>query len=167
MKMRYAVVLAFASLLMVSCNKESSKDSDTKTEVSKKKSKKHSDKSREEDDDEFESYYDDEEYESYYGDEEEEYGCYEEEECGSVPLETVSGNRVDRVIDEYEELVDELLVLARRAENGDESAEYEALELMNRIQPIAEKLESVADEMTEAQQARLLELAAKAYSVAQ
>lgn len=119
MKMRYAVVLAFASLLMVSCNKESSKDSDTKTEVSKKKSKKHSDKSREEDD------------------------------------------------DEYEELVDELLVLARRAENGDESAEYEALELMNRIQPIAEKLESVADEMTEAQQARLLELAAKAYSVAQ
>lgn len=158
MKMRYAVVLAFASLLMVSCNKESSKDSDTKTEVFKKKSKKHSDKSREEDDDEFESYYDDEE---------EEYGCYEEEEYNSVPLETVSGNKVDRVIDEYEELVDELLALARRAENGDESAEYEALELMNRLQPIAEKLESVAGEMTEAQQARLIELAAKAYSVAQ
>ncbi len=75
-----------------------------------------------------------------------------------------SSGDIDRLLDAYEEYMDEYIKLAKKAMNGDMSAINDYPELLEKAEQLEKELDEEADDMTPAQLARFQKISAKAAS---
>lgn len=70
---------------------------------------------------------------------------------------------IDKMLDDYEEYVDQYIVYAKKINNGDMTAMKEYTEIMQKANDYAESMEKVKDdeEVTPAQMKRMLEIQTK------
>lgn len=74
---------------------------------------------------------------------------------------SASSDDVEEFLQEYEEYVDEYVKVARKAKNGDSSALTEMTKLAAKAAKLVNKIDNVADDMTEEQLAKYAEITAK------
>ena len=79
----------------------------------------------------------------------------------TAKTEIVAGDNWDKLLNEYEKYVDQYIKTYKKAMSGDMTAMSEYVELAEKAQKLANKLEKAEDEMTNAQLKRYAKITEK------
>ena len=79
----------------------------------------------------------------------------------SARMEIVAGDDWDKVLNEYENYVDQYIKTYKKAMKGDMSALSEYVKLAEKAQELSEKIDKAKGEMTDAQMKRYLKITKK------
>jgi predicted nucleic acid-binding Zn-ribbon protein len=85
--------------------------------------------------------------------------------AGVVPTPNATvifaGDNIDKLLDEYEKVINQYIKLYKKAMSGDMTAMNEYVKIAEKAQQLSEKISKAADKMTPAQKKRLASIADK------